>query len=512
MQKIIFIYRFQNWIQDDLVHCLEIKVLDINILQKMKNNYMNFPLIFSENQITQLEMEVDENLYKPNNLNFVCASISNIAIDVIDVVKQDIIKVRMKDYVNWFKKNKPEQREEIYNVLSFEFSSEYILNNAFKRPGIVRQLEWKYLQLLDVNNLRYYQKYFILSCANSYTMWHIDFTGTSVYYHILQGTKWFFIIEPTDIHLRFYFEWRTLNLSTTMWLPEYIRRRYISLGLDVAAFDVYMIELVSKQTLLLGAGWIHCVYTTEDTTVIGGNYLNSHFIELQMKVHLIDELLESELKYKTNYFPDINVVILNQYLAELGMYYLCIIFISVQLFNYSRCTILKTETKDLTLITISMANKLSSLMYSIYEWYRFQNINKNIFQMNHDWENIFKKFDILVSRNKMINNICNTKYSKLIDNIKTTINSHTNQPKEDSDIHMNLEMNKLNTQQIDESKEAIDVNINLNECSTQEIDLLLTLFKFMENKIMYPQEYEMQESNYISALQKDLETSLHNDV
>lgn len=132
--------------------------------------------------------------------------------------------------------------------------------------------------------------------------------------------------------------------------------------------------------------------------------------------------------------------------------------------------------------------------------------------MNHDWENIFKKFDILVSRNKMINNICNTKYSKLIDNIKTTINSHTNQPKEDSDIHMNLEMNKLNTQQIDESKEAIDVNINLNECSTQEIDLLLTLFKFMENKIMYPQEYEMQESNYISALQKDLETSLNNDV
>ena len=41
-----------------------------------------------------------------------------------------------------------------------------------------------------------------MSVAGCYTDFHIDFGGTSVWYHILKGQKVFWLIPPTDANLK----------------------------------------------------------------------------------------------------------------------------------------------------------------------------------------------------------------------------------------------------------------------------------------------------------------------
>ena len=51
------------------------------------------------------------------------------------------------------------------------------------------------------------QKYCLMSVEKCYTDFHIDFGGSSVWYHILQGKKVFFLIPPSDENLKKYEQW-----------------------------------------------------------------------------------------------------------------------------------------------------------------------------------------------------------------------------------------------------------------------------------------------------------------
>ena len=53
------------------------------------------------------------------------------------------------------------------------------------------------------------QKYCLMSVKGCYTDFHIDFGGTSVWYHILKGKKVFWLVPPTEQNLKTY-ENRTL--------------------------------------------------------------------------------------------------------------------------------------------------------------------------------------------------------------------------------------------------------------------------------------------------------------
>ena len=46
-----------------------------------------------------------------------------------------------------------------------------------------------------------------MSVEKCYTDFHIDFGGSSVWYHILQGKKVFFLIPPADENLKKYEQW-----------------------------------------------------------------------------------------------------------------------------------------------------------------------------------------------------------------------------------------------------------------------------------------------------------------
>lgn len=50
------------------------------------------------------------------------------------------------------------------------------------------------------------------------------------------------------------------------------------------------VVLEQGNTFLIPSGWIHAVYTPEDSLVFGGNFLHSFAIEKQLRIAQIEEL------------------------------------------------------------------------------------------------------------------------------------------------------------------------------------------------------------------------------
>ncbi|GIY74901.1 jmjC domain-containing histone demethylation protein 1 [Caerostris extrusa] len=120
-------------------------------------------------------------------------------LDVMDVTTQKDIEMTMKDWCRYFENP---NREQLLNVISLEFSHTR-LENYVESPTVVRQVDWvdwvwprhlKESQTEGTNSLdemKYpkVQKYCLMSVKGCYTDFHIDFGGTSVWYHILRGKK-----------------------------------------------------------------------------------------------------------------------------------------------------------------------------------------------------------------------------------------------------------------------------------------------------------------------------------
>uniref|UniRef100_A0A665VYR7 PHD-type domain-containing protein n=1 Tax=Echeneis naucrates TaxID=173247 RepID=A0A665VYR7_ECHNA len=105
-------------------------------------------------------------------------------IDVIDVSRQCDLKMRLGDFVEYY--NSP-NRDRVLNVISLEFS-ETRLSNLVETPKIVRKLSWvenlwPEESVFERPNV---QKYCLMGVKDSYTDFHIDFGGTSVWYHVLR--------------------------------------------------------------------------------------------------------------------------------------------------------------------------------------------------------------------------------------------------------------------------------------------------------------------------------------
>ena len=88
------------------------------------------------------------------------------------------------------------------NVISMKFS-QINLDGYVSAPKVVRQIDWRdnvwprHLKedqedgTSDMRRMMYpkVQKYCHMSVAGCYTDFHIDFDGTSVWYHIVRGQK-----------------------------------------------------------------------------------------------------------------------------------------------------------------------------------------------------------------------------------------------------------------------------------------------------------------------------------
>ena len=139
--------------------------------------------------------------------------------------------------------------------------------------------------------------YCLMGTKNSYSDWHIDLGGTSVWYHIHYGGKIFLLVKPTSNNLRLYtgslfhyeifliitryIEWENMDSDDKKRTPflKYCER----VGRPIAREELCKLELKPKDTVLIPAGWIHNVLTTTDSLVFGGNCLNTYCAEMQIK-------------------------------------------------------------------------------------------------------------------------------------------------------------------------------------------------------------------------------------
>ncbi|ESO88867.1 hypothetical protein LOTGIDRAFT_125461 [Lottia gigantea] len=216
-------------------------------------------------------------------------------IDVIDVSRQENCQMLMREWTDYYNSH---NRSKIYNVISLEFSKTR-LSELVKPPTIVSEMSWAHniwpTQLPeDMTIVRpEVQKYCLMGVRDSFTDFHIDFGGTSVWYHVLKGEKVFYLIRPTPANLSLYENWLTSTNQSETFFGDQVDK-------------CYKCRVRMGQTLFIPTGWIHAVFTPIDSLVFGGNYLHSLNIPLQLHAYEIEKRVNTPEKYLFPSYETIN--------------------------------------------------------------------------------------------------------------------------------------------------------------------------------------------------------------
>ncbi|QIW99613.1 hypothetical protein AMS68_005131 [Peltaster fructicola] len=213
-------------------------------------------------------------------------------LDVIDVKTQNSggQKWDLGRWADYYESQS--ETKTVRNVISLEVSHTK-LGRLLRRPKIVRDIDlqdhvWPQEEI-EKGKWPKVQYYCLMSIADSYTDFHIDFGGSSVYYHVLQGKKTFFFIPPRPRHLKTYEEWNENPAQNFTFLPKLTN-------------ECYRVDLKEGDTMLIPSGWIHAVWTPETSLVIGGNFLTHMNFKNQFKVAEIEKNNETPMKFRYPFF------------------------------------------------------------------------------------------------------------------------------------------------------------------------------------------------------------------
>ncbi|KAL0117142.1 hypothetical protein PUN28_010170 [Cardiocondyla obscurior] len=281
--------------------------LNLTFLQK---HGLQIPLLFKEK--SGLGLRVPSSNFSVNDVR-TCVG-SKRVLDVMDVNTQKNEDMTMKE---WQKYYEDPNKERLLNVISLEFSHTK-LENYVQSPALVRQVDWvdvvwprhlKEAQVESTNLLEdmmypKVQKYCLMSVKGCYTDFHVDFGGTSVWYHILHGGKIFWLIPPTEKNLTLYQEWVLSGKQSDVFFGDMVDR-------------CGRISLTAGMTLFIPTGWIHAVYTPQDSLVFGGNFLHSFGIEKQLKVAQVEEHTKVPQKFRYPFFTEMLWYVLERYVHVL---------------------------------------------------------------------------------------------------------------------------------------------------------------------------------------------------
>ncbi|KAF8320033.1 Clavaminate synthase-like protein [Clavulina sp. PMI_390] len=215
-------------------------------------------------------------------------------VEVLDVASQREDKGwTLQTWAEYY--NKPaSEREKIRNVISLEIS-ETKLAEKITPPRLVREIDWVELmwpatKRKGATAYPKVQMYCLMSVAECWTDWHLDFAGSSVYYHILKGSKIFYFIRPTPANLAAYEKWSGSDTNqASVWLGDWVD-------------EVVKVELVEGNTMIIPTGWIHCVYTPKDSLVFGGNFLHSWNIATQLRIRALEIATKVPKKFRFPFF------------------------------------------------------------------------------------------------------------------------------------------------------------------------------------------------------------------
>ena len=214
-------------------------------------------------------------------------------VEVIDVKSQgEAGSWNLRRWADYYESKK---KSVVRNVISLEVSHSK-LGRLIKRPKVVRQLDlvnsvWP-PELKDKGDYPKVQLYCLMSVADSYTDFHIDFGGSSVFYHILKGKKTFLFIPPKGKNLKKYEQWCLSPTQNQTFLPDETN-------------ECHRVDLSAGDTMLIPSGWIHAVWTPEDSLVIGGNFLTRLHLNVQFQVSEIEKTTKVPRKFRHPHFQRI---------------------------------------------------------------------------------------------------------------------------------------------------------------------------------------------------------------
>nr|XP_006819064.1 PREDICTED: LOW QUALITY PROTEIN: lysine-specific demethylase 2A-like [Saccoglossus kowalevskii] len=279
-------------------------------LKYVQENGFNTPLLIKDK--SGLGMRIPGKEFNVNDVRQFVGS--RRLVDVVDVNTQKGIEMTMAQWAKYFENP---DRDKLYNVISLEFSRTR-LDDYVTSPKLVRQVDWidnvwpphlKNTQIESTNaisEMKYpkVQKYCLMSVAGCYTDFHIDFGGTSVWYHILHGKKIFWLIPPTEKNLDLYEAWVLSGKQGDIFLGDRV---------DHCA----RVTLYAGYTFFIPTGWIHAVFTPEDSLVFGGNFLHSFNIPQQLRVYNIEDSTRVPQKFRYPFYNEMLWYLLDRYVTVL---------------------------------------------------------------------------------------------------------------------------------------------------------------------------------------------------
>ena len=176
-------------------------------------------------------------------------------LDVLVVSDQSGTQMTLGEFQEYFDNPK---RTRIYNVITLELAGT-LLASMITRPKIVRDLDWTDVvwprELKEKMDYPRVQLYCLMGVENSYTDFHIDFGGSSVFYHVIWGCKIFYMIPPTSTNLAKYSQWSSSPNQADVFFGDLVR-------------ECYKVVIQQGNTMLIPSGWVIrveldscCVYT-----------------------------------------------------------------------------------------------------------------------------------------------------------------------------------------------------------------------------------------------------------
>ena len=221
-------------------------------------------------------------------------------INVIAVGEQSEVAANIGDFAFYLANRSADHK--ILNLISLEISATR-LSNKVQSPSLVREVDWIDkcwpLDRRARGDFPQVQKYCLCGMAGSYTDFHVDFGGTSVWYHVVSGQKRFYLIPPTTKNLKLYESWTCSKSQDSVFFGDI-----------VGSENCFQFDLFAGQTLLIPGAWIHAVYTPLDSLVFGGNFLHSFNIIRQLQVYGIEQRTFVAKSYCFPYFKLINWFVL----------------------------------------------------------------------------------------------------------------------------------------------------------------------------------------------------------
>ncbi|XP_078270045.1 lysine-specific demethylase phf2 [Rhinoraja longicauda] len=198
-------------------------------------------------------------------------------IDVVDVTKQKSCKLTIKEFVDYYYSA---NRKRVLNVINFEFSDTK-MSSLVEAPDVVKKLSWvdNVWQDDSLFEKPKVTKYCQIGVKDSYTDFHIDSGGSSVWYHLLRGEKIFYLIKSTSANLALYERWSSSSNQSEMFFADQVDK-------------CYKCNLKQGQSLFIPSGWIYATLTPVDCLAFGGHFLHSLNIEMQLRAYEVEKRLK----------------------------------------------------------------------------------------------------------------------------------------------------------------------------------------------------------------------------